>query len=218
MKKNYAVDAICVEVFGKISATVSHEIKNTLSIINENAGLLNDFAMMAGEDGGVPSAKVDDATTAIARQVARSNTIMLNLNRFSHSGDTPVSQANLKEILQLMVALSSRQAASKSVSVDIHCPAELTVTTSLLPFEALLFIALNNLYNVTGGGADLLLEAMVSGAETRIIITEKEHKNCKFDQYTPGEKEQILTEALKGSCKISPEALTLCIASDLQAI
>ncbi len=45
-------DRVCVQVFAKISAAISHEIKNTLSIINENAGLLEDFAQMADEDGG----------------------------------------------------------------------------------------------------------------------------------------------------------------------
>lgn len=44
-------DRACVLVFAKISAAISHEIKNTLSIINENAGLLEDYAQMA-EDGG----------------------------------------------------------------------------------------------------------------------------------------------------------------------
>lgn len=93
MENKYDVDALCVEVFSKISATVTHEIKNTLSIINENAGMLNDFAIMAGEGGAVPSSQVDGATATIAKQVTRSNTIMLNLNRFSHSGDTPVRKA-----------------------------------------------------------------------------------------------------------------------------
>ena len=55
--------------------------------MNENAGLLKDLAMMAGEDGGVPSRQIDGATATIARQVIRSNTIMLNLSRFAHSRD-----------------------------------------------------------------------------------------------------------------------------------
>ncbi len=60
MKNTYEVDALCVEVFSRISAAVSHEIKNTLSIINENAGLLSDLALMAGEDGGVPTGHLQE--------------------------------------------------------------------------------------------------------------------------------------------------------------
>lgn len=214
MKSIYEVDALCVEVFSKISATVSHEIKNTLSIINENAGLLNDFAMMVGEDGGVPSGQVDSATTTIARQVTRSNTIMLNLNRFSHSGDTPVSQANLQDILQLMVALTSRKAASKSVTVSIHCPDDMSITTCLLPFESLLFYVLDNLYDVAAGGATLCIEATVNGTEVHIKFTDKERTSIRFDNYTPGEKEQVLAQALGGTCETTSDGVKVTFATD----
>ena len=33
--------------FGKMSASISHEIKNALAIINENAGLLEDLTLLA---------------------------------------------------------------------------------------------------------------------------------------------------------------------------
>jgi hypothetical protein len=41
-----------LQFYGKITASVSHEIKNVLAIINENAGLLEDFTFMA--DRGKP--------------------------------------------------------------------------------------------------------------------------------------------------------------------
>ena len=81
-------DRLCVQVFAKISASISHEIKNTLSIINENAGLLEDFAQMAEEGTGVAVERVRAVTKTIAKQVDRSNIIMKNLNRFAHSADS----------------------------------------------------------------------------------------------------------------------------------
>lgn len=217
MKNTYDVDALCLEVFSKISATVTHEIKNTLSIINENAGLLNDLAMMAGEEGGIPSGQVDSATATITKQVARSNTIMLNLNRFSHSGDTPVSQANLQEILQLMVALTSRKAASKSVTVSILCPGDITITTCLLPFEALLFYVLDNLYSIASGGANLCIEATVTGAEVHISFTDEQRPSSKFDNYIPGKKEQVLAQVLGGACEKIQDAVKITFDTDKEA-
>lgn len=217
MKSTYDVNALCVEVFSKISATVTHEIKNTLSIINENAGLLNDFAMMAGEEEGVPSRQVDSATATIAKQVTRSNSIMLNLNRFSHSGDTPVSQADLNELLQLMAALTSRQAASKSVSVSILCPDNIIITTSLLPFESLLFYVLENLYDIASGGATLCIEATVSGAEVHITFTDKEGPGGRFNNYIPGEKEQVLAKVLGVAFEGIQDAVKLTFTTDNEA-
>ena len=91
-------DRTCVLVFAKISAAISHEIKNTLSIINENAGLLEDYAQMVEHSGGgVAVERVRAVTQTIAKQVDRSNTIMKNLNRFAHSADTSLAHCrNLK--------------------------------------------------------------------------------------------------------------------------
>jgi len=214
MKNTYDVDALCLEVFSKISATVTHEIKNTISIINENAGLLNDLAMMAGEDGSIPSRQVDGATATIAKQVARSNAIMLNLNRFSHSGDMPVSQANLREILQLMVALTSRKAASRSVTVSILCPGDITITTCLLPFGALVFYVLDNLYDTNSGGANVNIEVTVSDNEVQINFTDQEDPGNRCDNYLPGEKELLLAKVLGGTCKRSQDAVEISLSTN----
>jgi len=36
-----------LKFFGKMTASISHELKNVLAIINENAGLLEDLCAMA---------------------------------------------------------------------------------------------------------------------------------------------------------------------------
>ena len=36
-----------LQFFGKMTASISHEIKNVLAIINENAGLLEDLALLS---------------------------------------------------------------------------------------------------------------------------------------------------------------------------
>ncbi len=41
-----------LQCFGSISASISHELKNALAIINENAGLLEDLSFMA--EKGLP--------------------------------------------------------------------------------------------------------------------------------------------------------------------
>lgn len=213
MKDEYDVDALCVEVFSKISATVTHEIKNTLSIINENAGFLNDLAMMAGDEGSVPSQRVYDATESIARQVTRSNAIMKNLNRFSHSGDVPVSQANLLELLQLMAALTSRQANSKSVKVSLNCSGEITITTCLLPLGALFFYILDTLYDAVNPGANICIEAIAIEGEVQVSFVGQEGLNHNnLDKYLSWEKEQKLVQVLEGTFRKSPDAIVITFA------
>ena len=49
-----------LQFFGKISASVSHEIKNVFAVINEAAGLLEDFTIMV--DKGMPIEQIGRAS------------------------------------------------------------------------------------------------------------------------------------------------------------
>ncbi len=46
--------------FGKMSASATHEIKNTLAIINESAGLLEDLSLMAQKGQPMSIPRVND--------------------------------------------------------------------------------------------------------------------------------------------------------------
>lgn len=208
MKTTNDVDALCLEAFGRISATVTHEIKNTLSIINESAGYLSDLALMVGEDGGVPSQKVADATTTIEKQVARSNTIMKNLNRFAHSGDEPVSMAKLSEVLQLMLDLTSRQAASASVTVKLQCADEIAITGSLLTFEALLFYVLDSYYTDADAGTNISIEAKTVSSKIQLFFA-KEGDTQGVAHSIHGEKIDTLTQSLNATSASNYSTFTI---------
>jgi len=157
-QQDATISQICIDTFASIAASISHEIKNTLSIINENAGLLEDLAAMAGDDGGVSGERITGATLSIARQVERSNIIMKNLNRFAHSGDVPIAWVNLEEVLGLVVNLASRQAAMKQVGVSHSCPPAIECRTKPMVFEVLLYELFCRVYNTAEEKADLLIE------------------------------------------------------------
>lgn len=168
-QQDATISQICIDTFGRIAASISHEIKNTLSIINENAGLLEDLAAMAGDNGGVSGERIKGATLSIARQVERSNIIMKNLNRFAHSGDVPIAWVNLQETLDLMVSLSSRQAAIKQVSVDHSCPPAITCRTKPMILEVLLYELFCRVYSSAEEKDDLLVEG--GEQSSGIVIT-----------------------------------------------
>ena len=108
--------------FGKMSASVSHEIKNCLAIINENAGLLEDFSMMAEQGMPVDPLRLKTLSEKLKKQVRRANLLVLNLNRLAHSGDLPARQTTLGDSLNLMCALAQRPAAMQEVSLKPSVP------------------------------------------------------------------------------------------------
>jgi len=190
-------DRVCVLVFAKISAAISHEIKNTLSIINENAGLLEDYAQIAEQTGGLPLDRVMSITQTIAKQVDRSNIIMKNLNRYAHSADTSLAHANLQEMLSLVIALASRQAAMKEIHTTVECPPDIAICTHLISLESLIYLTLLTLYEDCPAGSTVTVAA-VAEQENIAIHFKIEDKSILPPGRFPDEDQQLLAEQLGG--------------------
>ncbi|MCP4341540.1 MAG: HAMP domain-containing histidine kinase [Desulfobulbaceae bacterium] len=193
-------DRICVQVFAKISAAISHEIKNTLSIINENAGLLEDFAQMTEDSGGVPPERVRSATGTMAKQVDRSNVIMKNLNRFAHSADTHMAHGNLEETLSLVIALTNRQAAMRNITTSLDCPPDITFSTYLFFLESLIYLTLLALFQNSPEGSELAIEVLDESPSINICFKFKNDDDIFLVDY-PDNDQKLLAEQLDASCR-----------------
>lgn len=122
--------------FGKISATVSHEIKNGLAVINENAGLLKDLILMAQKGRPLDPGRLDSIADKVLERVARADDVVRDLNRFAHKVDDPVAGVDLSENLALMAALTRRLAANRGKNINISPPTSpVQITTN--PFALL---------------------------------------------------------------------------------
>jgi len=207
-------DRTCVQVFAKISAAVSHEIKNTLAIINENAGLLGDLAQMAEESGGVPLARIRAITGTIAKQVDRSNTIMKNLNRFAHSADTCPAHGDLEETLSLVIALTSRQAAMKNVKTTLQCPPNIALSTDLIAFEALVYLILLTLYQKCASGSVLAVEVSEDLPRIVICFMIQEKDKAAGGMYTD-EEQQGLADQLHATCRCEEDQIVMAFPAGL---
>ena len=109
-----------LQFFGAISASLSHQLNNVLSIINENAGLLSD--MLAAAEQGFPldAAKIDRSTQRIAKQVNRGASYISRMNQFAHSVDETEQTVDLNLMLAQIVSLCQRFASLRKVSLVIE--------------------------------------------------------------------------------------------------
>lgn len=123
-----AVDGI--QFFGRISASISHELKNSLSIMNESAGLLEDLSLLAEKERPLDLERVKKLSGMIKRQIQRTDQIIRNMNRFSHAVDDPFKQIDLFEFLTLVIAVSRRLTGVRGVTVNLAlCPEPVSVIT-----------------------------------------------------------------------------------------
>jgi len=152
--------------FGRMGASISHDIKNCLAIMNENAGLMSDHLMMAQK--GVPPdiERFSGIVQRIEKQIGRADGIVKTFNSFSHSMDKPEQQIDLDEAVGLALGLGARIIANKSIKVThIQAAGKFYVNGSLF---FLLFLIWSILENAT--------ENLASGAVLNISSMEDENK------------------------------------------
>jgi C4-dicarboxylate-specific signal transduction histidine kinase len=138
--------------FGRMSASVSHEIKNVMAVINENAGLVEDLALLVDRGAALDPERLKRTAAAIQKQIRRGDGIVKNMNAFAHSVDEPVRRVSLDETLGLMVALSQRFAATRCVTLSAGEPAGVSVVTNPYFLENCIHLCLAFALDSAGSG------------------------------------------------------------------
>lgn len=215
MHANPTFDSVCIQAFSKVSASISHEIKNTMAIINENAGLLDDLVLMGGGEEGVSPERVKAAADTIARQVIRTNALMNHLNRFAHSADYDTGQESLNNILSLIVPLTVRQAAAKNLEMSTHCPEDIKIHTHLLPLHSLLYLTLRLIIDHSTDADKLTIEGVLKDEAVFVRFTAA----CISDSFISiffANELQILLTKLKASISSDDNQLCLTFSGDVE--
>ncbi len=144
--------------FGKVSASIAHELKNVLAIINENAGLLEDLSYAAQRGSAIDPERLNRACLQFTKQIHRADGIMKNMSRFAHSVDQFDAQVDLHELAGLVAILAGRLAAMRKLTIEVRQPAS-PVAFSGNPFllQNLIWLCLEFAFGATGAGGTLLL-------------------------------------------------------------
>ena len=103
--------------FGKIAASVTHELRNVLAVINESNGLMADLLGMMGEAPFPHREKFQRSVQKIEEQVRRGVEITSRFNRFAHSMDHAYADIDLNAIATQTVSLAQRLAALRNVEL-----------------------------------------------------------------------------------------------------
>lgn len=150
--------------FGKVSASISHEMKNILAIINENAGLLEDLSFAARKGSPIDPDRLDRTVGNFGKQIQRADTILRNMSCFAHSVDQFNATVNLGELTRLVADLAGRMAAMRKVAIEIAAPPE-PIHLSANPFllENLVWLCLE--YAIAATGADRTLTLIPGKSE-----------------------------------------------------
>jgi hypothetical protein len=104
--------------FGRISAGISHDIKNTLAVIKEQAGLISDFVFMAEKGRPLDLARVKDLARRINDRVEATDDVVKRLNYFAHTVDDPYRVFDVNEMVVILINMTRRFAARRRVELE----------------------------------------------------------------------------------------------------
>jgi C4-dicarboxylate-specific signal transduction histidine kinase len=159
-----SMETIGLQFFGAMTASISHEIKNRMAIINEQAGLLSDFVKMAQNGRPLDDKRLESLANAVKTQVSLTDTIIKNMNQFAHSTDQLYNSVNLEDLLVLMGALFKRKTESCGIRLELEGP-EPAITIMTAPF-----LLLNLIWHC------LLPLFTVKQSDQKLMLTCKTHK------------------------------------------
>ena len=110
---------------GRVTASLSHEVKNTLAIISESSGLMGDLLEYTAPPAEwAPYPRLKTLLTTIAEQVERSVVILKRLNRFAHSMDEQLVALDLNDLLMEIASLAQRFARLREVGLETRLCSE----------------------------------------------------------------------------------------------
>jgi C4-dicarboxylate-specific signal transduction histidine kinase len=158
-----------LKFFGKMTASISHEIKNVLAIINENAGLLEDLVLMADRGAAIDPQRLKNMSQTVKKQVSRADAIAKNMNRLAHSVDESINIIDLNDILELLAALSHRFASTRGVAVQpILNEGPVTLRTAPFFLMNLLWLCLD--FTMDAAGEDKIVKLVTQKTEAGVQV------------------------------------------------
>jgi signal transduction histidine kinase len=163
-------DTLGLHFFGNMTASISHEIKNALAIINENGGLLGDLVLLMEKGRPLDPERLKTMSGNIRRQVQRADDIIRRLNRFAHSAHEPATSIDVREIFDFTTALAARLATMKGVSMTIAPGPPVQMEVRPFQLENLLWLCLKHLFVVTEVSQSVEFAVEESGADILICL------------------------------------------------
>jgi len=196
-----------LQFFGTISASISHEIKNILAVLNENAGLLEDLVLMSEKGIPLNSERIKSVSGTIKNQIKRADLITKNMNSFAHSVDEAVKRVDIYEILELIVALTRRFADMREVKLELEsCSNHAVATTNPFFLENLIYCCID--YAMKSKAEDSIIRISIQKEETDILIILGKLQGLSNTDHTefPSEREAGLANLLKADINLDRNA------------
>jgi hypothetical protein len=198
MKIPENINQIGIGFFGTVMSSVSHELKNRIAIIKEQAGLLKDYSAMAEQGRKINTEKLGRLGQGLTEQVAKADTILKNMNQFTHSVDNIIRPTDLNDLLRLSISLSKHLADLHCISLKLHAAdPPVKVTTSPFFLMNLIWLCLETLIRAADNPGTIALELVKKAKGGGLIRMQSDAAELKTEKHVIPGILKFLADALE---------------------
>ena len=204
-----------LQFFGEITASVTHEINNVLSVINENSGLLSDWLARSVQGHALDYDKVKRVNDTIQNHLGRGKRTVKRLNRFAHSVDEPVKEVDVAETVENIIALSQRFAYQKNVSLHGEFPADnVTLVSNPLTLQQVVFQSIALFLQQAASSDSIVINVKSGSPQVRIKVS---GPSLVLDETTESAESllQMLVHELGGEIQTTLTSICLVLPQHL---
>lgn len=191
--------------YGKIIASLSHELNNAIAIINEHNGLLDDILLGFKQEVPIDDKKLQRISHKVSSQLERAKNLIKRLNNFAHSSDNEVAEFELSEILQTIIVLTQRMADLRGVRLEFRCSEQpINIVSNPFYIQYAVFTCFE-LFMASADADRMIVTSAKKTADTAVInILGPYMRNDEITAALKAEL-QMLLQQLDGSLEIQDE-------------
>jgi C4-dicarboxylate-specific signal transduction histidine kinase len=181
--------------FGAVTASISHELNNVISILDQSAGLVGD--LVAGSRAGRPLSpeKLQQIAESMQRQTQRGLEIMRRMNKFAHSSDRGPGGCDVNETVANFGSLCQRWADMKRVSLTVtQSPRQRAATIDPFLLQCWLYVMVRHFLVTAKPGEALSIT--VADEDTQSIVTIAGPGGVAFEESGGPDPELMVRSAL----------------------
>lgn len=184
--------------YGKLMASLSHDFKNHLAIINESGGLMEDLLLLATPEKPANSERFRKIIGTINERIIQASEMCRFLSSFAHRTDQPLSTFSVTEVIREELYLLRRFAHQKQTDIHFSGAQDLPSiynNASLLQFALFCIIwpPLDHLYQST---ISVTLSGLTAAVDIGVQISNKtpETSNNSWREILPAALEALGAE------------------------
>ncbi len=198
---------------GRVTASLSHEVKNTLAIIGESSGLMGDLIDYTPPPADwAPYPRVKMLLTTIGEQVQRSAELIKRLNRFAHSMDDEMAPLELNDLLKEITQLAQRFARLREVRLETAMASEpLNMRSDPFRIQQVVFHLIEVSLESAPKGTTVVVGSKRNESAAQVVLTDEGPPRAEWLRKQISEPQASFAET-KESCDPDLAVLGLTMA------